>query len=45
MKKPLDPMLLGMIGFIAFPFIMLAVVMLISPFMNWLNGYGFTWIF
>src|SRR5439155_20236169 len=33
------------LGLVAFPIILVAFVLLISPFMNWLNGYGFTWIF
>jgi len=27
------------------PIIAVAIVLLISPFMNWLNGYCFIWIF
>jgi hypothetical protein len=44
-QMKLDPFTQGLLGFLAFPFLFFAFLMAISPFMNWLNGYGFVWIF
>ncbi len=35
----------AVLGFVAFPFMFASFVLAISPFINWMNGYGFTWIF
>jgi len=40
-----DPAVSFGLGLVAFPIIAVAFVLLISPFMNWLNGYDFTSIF
>lgn len=44
-RAPMPPATQGLIGFVAFPFLLAAIILLISPFMNWIGGNGFVWIF